>query len=426
MIASEARRGIMSGAAFLAALGAEQAGRAHNPSLQSAPASVDCREGSRTEPRRLSVGECISSELDSSDRTSPAGSEVFEDYVVRLSAGDAVEIELDSVNRDGRAFTSPEDMLTNGGFDTILDLRRAGSGEPLMSNDDRPGSLNSQIVFTPPEDGEYVIRAGALGAGIGRYVLRVHAADPSALPTLASESRINGLLRPESRGHDVGAEVRSETFSVDAQAGQRLQFRLTNSSQPPLDMRILDSLGRIVGMASWGQGAPVIVAQEATDYTVEVSGPTPSAALPFEVQVLRGRGAPARAPRPVAAGSRIEDALTLSSPVGAEPGGTEDPTFFYNLYQLRVSRGRPLTITVNSVGDSIDPVLEVGEETILGFAVAGMDDDGGGDLNSRLVIVPRANGRVLVRVRSLDWGLGSYVLGIEEGDRSPPAPPTAR
>ena len=83
----------------------------------------------------------------------------FDDYLVHFEAGQERTIMLDAE-----------------GYDTVLQIYRAGDreGEPLASNDDSGGALNSMLVFKAEQAGDYVVRATALGAGAtGAYRLRV-------------------------------------------------------------------------------------------------------------------------------------------------------------------------------------------------------------------------------------------------------------
>jgi len=82
----------------------------------------------------------------------------FDDYVVRFAAGQERTITLDAE------------------FDTVVQVYRAGDreGEPLASNDDSGGTLNSMLVFKPEQAGDYIVRATALGSDSqGAYRLRV-------------------------------------------------------------------------------------------------------------------------------------------------------------------------------------------------------------------------------------------------------------
>jgi hypothetical protein len=86
----------------------------------------------------------------------------FDDYVVHFDAGQERMIMLDALGAEP--------------FDTVLQVYRAGDreGEPLASNDDSGGALNSMLVFKAEQAGDYIVRATALGAGTtGAYRLRV-------------------------------------------------------------------------------------------------------------------------------------------------------------------------------------------------------------------------------------------------------------
>lgn len=66
--------------------------------------------------------------------------------------------------------------LQSEAFDTILDLRNA-AGELLMSNDDLdfPSNQNSQIIFTAPETGTYILGIRSFGSDSpdGAYTLTI-------------------------------------------------------------------------------------------------------------------------------------------------------------------------------------------------------------------------------------------------------------
>jgi hypothetical protein len=83
----------------------------------------------------------------------------FDDYLVHFEAGQERTIMLDAE-----------------GYDTVVQIYRAGDreGEPLNSNDDSGGTLNSMLVFKAEQAGDYVIRATALNSNAsGPYRLRV-------------------------------------------------------------------------------------------------------------------------------------------------------------------------------------------------------------------------------------------------------------
>jgi len=79
------------------------------------------------------------------------------DYSLFLTAGEEVIIRLD------------------GEFDTVIDIFTGADrdGDPIATDDDSGGGLNSLLVFRASETGEYIVRARALGEGSGAYRLRI-------------------------------------------------------------------------------------------------------------------------------------------------------------------------------------------------------------------------------------------------------------
>jgi len=100
---------------------------------------------------RVYVGELSASDGDN-------GGAHFDDYIVHFDAGQERTIML------------------NAEFDTVVQVFSAADreGEPLASNDDSGGTLNSMVVFKPEQAGDYIVRATALGNNArGAYRLRV-------------------------------------------------------------------------------------------------------------------------------------------------------------------------------------------------------------------------------------------------------------
>lgn len=81
-----------------------------------------------------------------------------DDYAITMRAGEEVLIRLDSDD-----------------FDPVLNvLSETGrEGDPIASDDDGGGGLNSFLVFTPEETGRYIVRVRAYETGGGAYRLRV-------------------------------------------------------------------------------------------------------------------------------------------------------------------------------------------------------------------------------------------------------------
>lgn len=80
-----------------------------------------------------------------------------DEYRLFLGAGEEVIIRLDGV------------------FDTFVSVYRAEDrdGEPVASDDDGGGGLNSMLLFRAGDAGDYYVRVTALGDGTGSYRLRI-------------------------------------------------------------------------------------------------------------------------------------------------------------------------------------------------------------------------------------------------------------
>jgi hypothetical protein len=99
--------------------------------------------------------------LTNSDGEGGANGARVDDYLVHFDRGQERLIMLDS----------PE-----GGFDTVVQVLRADNreAEPLASNDDSGGTLNSLLQYKAETAGDYIIRVTAFAAnGRGHYRLRV-------------------------------------------------------------------------------------------------------------------------------------------------------------------------------------------------------------------------------------------------------------
>ena len=168
--------------------------------VEPAPARIDAR------------GE-VEGELTRGADPELAYDELYDVYAFRAQANERVQIRL---NADA--------------FDPMLYVGR-GYGpafEELASNDDGDDGLNSRILFTAPETGDYVIRAAALSSdGEGPYVLALSdAPEPAPLTPLAVGDEIEGQLDETSGMDDYGAIY--DGYGFTAQAGQRVAFAMSS------------------------------------------------------------------------------------------------------------------------------------------------------------------------------------------------------
>ena len=396
------------------------AGQSATLAGQEAPSTEGCTErpADSAAPPSLAVGTCFLSALDERDPLNENQAR-YEEYALALRRGQAVQIDMD-------ALPSPDDPPGTYGFDTYLELRRAGAVEPLTMNDDRPGSLNSRLVFVGREDATYTVSARSFGARAGRYVLRVTAV---AAPQDAQEIT-GGRFRVELPAATERVPQPTRTYYFDGQANERVRLTMADGPEPVF-LELADVAGMAVGSvqsltrqertqrrAGAVRGATMsgdlthllAVLPAEGRYYVKVSSDSANRVPPFDVVVERAMPPDDEQAELIRAEVPVTGALTLgsASEAGEEDGATTGS--FYQLYFVETDANRPVTITVEAIDEGIDPIVDVGVKSDLGFAAAATDDDSGGNLNSRLVVPPPHPARLLIRVRSFELAVGRFRL----------------
>jgi Bacterial pre-peptidase C-terminal domain len=367
-------------------------------------------------PRELRSGQCVRSTIDAADPKDDADNH-YEDWNLSLAAGEAVQIDMDALAGEPLSDAATAAGETPPfGFDTYLELRRSGADDVIAFNDDREDSVNSTIRFTAAEAGTYVIRARPLFLGSGGYILRV-AAPPA--PTISRPLVVGRNMVPPVISGGITFQFRLFTF--EGRAGERVRLNLSREGTGfGTNMRLVGPEGQplaMVGEMSESLGIAAILPSAGT-YRVEIrlhdfGGGAQSPVLDFERLAV----VPARAPRAVRVGEAVDGEITFASPASPDPFG--GGPMFGDLYALRLTGGQAVTVTLEST--AFDPALDAGAMSPIGFAAALADDDGGGGLNSKLVLRPESSGTVILRVRSLGNRTGPYRLRVAPGEVAPPA-----
>jgi hypothetical protein len=210
---------------------------------------------------------------------------LYDIHAVLLSSGTRYRVSVES----------PQE----GGFDTVLQLLRPGSTEPIAENDDAGGTLNSRLAFTPERSGEYLIRVyGFSPEGRGLYTVRVEPMPPlpppiSAAPgaTATTTWRVwEGALGaddPDNDGH------RFDDYLVHLNAGQHF-VALDATGPEPFDtlVQLLRPEARegdpIDSDDDGGRNLNsllVFEAAEAGDYVVRVTSFGENAAGPYRLRI---------------------------------------------------------------------------------------------------------------------------------------------
>jgi hypothetical protein len=286
-------------------------------------------------------------------------------FALTLGAGEGIQIEA----------------LPAAGSDPRISVFDAGTGELLAENDDQPGTVAARVrLFAEQRRRLRIEVSGSPGgpeAGPGtRFVLLVMPSDyrPSPPRDIAAGERHAGELLP-------GDE---QLFRVAATQGQAWEFALAAPAGSALDpfLQVLDASGEpLASDDDGGDGLNALLhfsAPRAATFTVRASGvgssaggyvftaATVSALPPAEIEPLDfGRAVRGRL------GGRGETRLYRLSPAA----------------RAAISNGLAAAAIEMTAADSdLDPLVEVGFETPLGFSSLRSDDDGGGGLNARLAL----------------------------------------
>jgi hypothetical protein len=325
--------------------------------------------------------------------------ELYDVYVFRARAEERLQIRMNTE-----------------AFDPILYVGRGAGAdfEELAVNDDGDQGLNSRILFTVPETGDYVIRAAALSSsGEGSYVLSLsEAPEPVPLTPLAVGDEIEGVLDQTAAMDDYGAGYVGYAFT--ARADQRVAFAMS-----------ADDFDTYVELGRQGPGGFEVIAGDDDGageglnsrlvHTFEEAG-----VYEFRARSLGGSGVgpytlevsdvpPDPEPAPLAFGQSVQGEISEASAQGASRGR-------FDAYRFSGQEGQRVQVTMRS-GD-FDAYLEVasaeGE-----FVPLAYDDDGLGEgLNSRLNFTIPSTGDYVVRAQPLG-GSARGLYALELTDRGP-------
>ncbi len=162
-------------------------------------------------PGRITVGGDVSGRLTSGDAEDEDG-KTFDAYAFRANAGDRVAVLLEADD-----------------FDPLVRIGRMVNGAFVQSaeNDDGAGKgLNSYLVFTAPQAGEYVIQASSVSSGAeGGYRLSLEQGPPAPeARSIAIGDEVDGRLDEDSPRSDAGAPA--DLYRFTGRAGQRVAISL--------------------------------------------------------------------------------------------------------------------------------------------------------------------------------------------------------
>lgn len=350
-------------------------------------------------PARVRVGQSLQGRLASTDPESDDGGN-YDAFVVRARSGERFAIDL-----------TAED------FDPVLRVGRMERAvlTELAMNDDGPDTgLNSRLVFTAPQAGEYVIRATALnGAGGGAYTLAV-ARGPEPAPAQAIE--IGATVQGELAAGDGKSESGgfADAYRFSGREGQRVRIDMSSSDFDTYlqlfdDSRV--SLDEDDDGAAEGTNSRLTFTLPRTGaYIVEARAFSDDTGS-YELTIAEIEAE--RPPEALTFGSTLQGEIAETDSTDVEDRG-------FDAYALTGQAGQRIQAIMRS-GD-FDTFLQIGRAGAEFEALASDDDGLGEGTDSRLnYSLPEAGDYVLRALPLGSEGKGLYSLQLI--DRGPQPQP---
>jgi len=326
------------------------------------------------------------------------------------------------------------DAITTSDLDPMLKVTDVATGEMLGEDDDSGGDLNARVTIRSGEQRRLRIEVSSftyegaeddeLSGGAFDLRLAQLAYDPQAVRNVAWGSSESGTL-------EVG-DVHEFTFA--GQSGKLLEVALRAEGLSDLDpyLELRDPNGEVVvSNDDDGQGLNSLlrhVMQHDGTYTIAASGYADSTG-DYTLVVAPQREVVAQAPL-----QEIGFGTAMTGQLGTGVDNASDPlSIDYRLSDAAIDTivggSGAVTFRMTGAGEdddfggALDPFLELGLDTPLGFAVIESDDDGAGDLNALLpvdlaAVAPDREmlSRLRLRARGLNAEqLGSYTVTMTEG-----------
>lgn len=325
------------------------------------------------------------------------------------------------------------DVLSTSDLDPVVVVRDAATGEVIAENDDGGDDLNSRVRIRGEDGRRIVIEVDSFDAS---WVEEGESYGGSFDLRLATSAYTAPTTRTVTYGARETGTVMGEPnrFTIAGVAGEMVEIALVSEDgnlDPYLELQ--DASEETIAFDDdGGQGLNALLrhtfAADGT-YTILATGFGDSEG-DFVLRVRERREATAQLPLQV---------IGIADPAAGElgsnwmEGGLLPSHIDYQLSEeakaaVRAGNGA-VTIRMTAVagsdpdfGGDIDPYVELGFDTPLGFAVADSDDDGAGDLNALLPVdlgliadSPGLLDMLRIRVQGFGGSGGAYTVEITEG-----------
>jgi len=336
------------------------------------------------------------------------------------------------------------DVIATNGMDPTVKVTDAVSGEVLGEDDDSGGDLNSRVSIRGQE-------ARRIRIEVNRFTYE--GMEESSYEGGDFELKLTAMqyspqsVRPVTWGSALGGSLVGEDkheFSFTGEQGQLLEVAMLAGEDTSLDpfLELRDDTGEVVASnddSGGGLNARLrYVMQSGGTYTITASAYGEGGG-DYTLRVGERREAIVQAPLQMIG---FGDRMTGRLGAGIESGDIDPDTILYQLNDAAIARiiagHGAVTIHMDADegsdnpldadgGNGLDPFVELGFDTPLGFAGVGSDDDGSGSLNAMLPIDLSSIAdsrdllaRLRVRVKSYSGSGGAYTLRITEGMEARP------
>ena len=350
-------------------------------------------------PSGVRLGQTVNGELSGRDPETDDGLP-YDAFTFRARQGDRIAISLNSE-----------------AFDPVLHVGRMENGAfvQLAENDDGPDTgLNSRLIFTAPDNGEYLIRVTPLGAdGAGAYSLGLQEGPP---PIAAQPIAIGATVEGELTAADGKSEgdTPADAFRFEGREGQRIRIDMTSSDFDTY-LELFDE--NRVSLDEDDDGGP-----EGTDSRVTITLPRTGAYIiearafsdalgDYSLSVTEVE--PERAPDSIAFGASLQGEI-------GETDQRDDDDRGYDAFTFSGREGQRIQAIMRS-GD-FDTFLQVGKAEGEFTALASDDDGLMEGTDSRLNFTLPEDGDYVLRASPLGSdSKGLYALELI--DRGPQPQP---
>ncbi|MCS6625470.1 PPC domain-containing protein [Roseibacterium beibuensis] len=350
-------------------------------------------------PSGIRVGQTLEGDLSARDPETDDGLP-YDAFSFRARQGDRFAVALDSE-----------------AFDPVVRIGRAEDGAfvQLAENDDGPDSgLNSRLVFTAPESGEYLIRVTPLSVtDAGAYSLSLQEGPaPAAAESIAIGATVEGQLT-ETDGKSEG-DTPADAWRFEGREGQRVRIDMMSDDFDTY-LELFDE--NRVSLDEDDDGGP-----EGTNSRMTVTLPRTGAYIIEARAFSEGTGdyslsltevQPDRAPEPIAFGASLQGEIGEGDPRDDDDRG-------FDAFTFSGAEGQRIQAIMRS-GD-FDTYLQIGKADGEFTALASDDDGLMEGTDSRLNFTLPEDGDYVLRALPLGSDAdGLYALELI--DRGPQPQP---